>query len=117
MVYRKGELSKTMVDRGWPHQVAVPADRCSGKFFNIHRAFCAGLSLCERGHSVQHEGISYRVFCFAEPEHARAFLEAFDGVPFYPEDRGRGPNWMRWNRPAGDVRRLTKERAKPRARR
>jgi len=25
MVYRKGELSKAMIDRQWPHQVALPA--------------------------------------------------------------------------------------------
>jgi hypothetical protein len=25
MVYRKGELSPARVDRGWPHQIALPA--------------------------------------------------------------------------------------------
>jgi hypothetical protein len=25
MLYRKGELSPASVDRGWPHQVALPA--------------------------------------------------------------------------------------------
>lgn len=103
--YRKGELSPAAVDRGWPYQVAIPADRCAGKFFLEHAAFCAGLSLCYRGHSV-HDGVtSYRVFCFADHDHATAFREAFGGVPFYPEDRGRGVNWMRWDRPPGDVRR------------
>ncbi len=106
MVHRKGELTPAGVDRGWPHQVAVPEERCAGKFFDQHNAFCADLSRCHRGHSV-HDGVKpYRVFCFADPDHARAFLEAFDGVPFYPEDRGRGVNWMRWNRPLGDVRRV-----------
>lgn len=28
MVYRKGELSPAAVDRGWPHQVALPASAC-----------------------------------------------------------------------------------------
>ena len=37
MVYRKGELSKSMVDRRWPHQVALPACRCLGhKYLAIH---------------------------------------------------------------------------------
>ena len=30
MMYRKGELSATMIDRDWPHQVALPAYRCLG---------------------------------------------------------------------------------------
>jgi hypothetical protein len=30
MVYRKGELSKAMIDRQWPHQVALLAFRCGG---------------------------------------------------------------------------------------
>jgi len=28
---RKGELSRGMVDRGWPHQIALPADQAMGK--------------------------------------------------------------------------------------
>lgn len=108
MSRRRGELSPTAVDLGWPHQVAVPSDRCSGKHYDIHKAFCADLSLCERGHSVCHGSTHYRVFCFADPEHARMFREAFDGVPFYPEDRGKGLRWMMWDRPPGDVRRVRK---------
>ena len=46
MVYRKGELSKAAIDRGWPHQVALVADRCSGHNYVIIRHFCEGLSLC-----------------------------------------------------------------------
>jgi hypothetical protein len=30
MVYRKGELSKGMIDREWPHQVTVRAECCIG---------------------------------------------------------------------------------------
>jgi hypothetical protein len=69
---RKGELSPAAVDIGWPHQVAIPEDRCTGKHFDLHRAFCKGLSLCDRGHGVRHEDVSYRVFCFKEPEDDRA---------------------------------------------
>jgi hypothetical protein len=28
MTYRKGELSPAMIDRGWPHQVGLPASAC-----------------------------------------------------------------------------------------
>jgi hypothetical protein len=30
VVYRKGELSKGTIDRDWPHQVALSAERCLG---------------------------------------------------------------------------------------
>jgi hypothetical protein len=56
MIYRKGELSPAMVDRGWPYQVALSADACKGGAYKAIHAFCTGLSLCPRGHSVFHEG-------------------------------------------------------------
>lgn len=103
MGYLKGELSPAALDRGLPHQVAIPASRCAGRHFDDHKAFCADLSLCHRHHSVHDSRESFRVFCFADEAHARAFLEQFNGVPFYPEDRGNGENWMQWDRPPGDV--------------
>ena len=108
MTNRKGELSPAAVDRGWPHQVALPEDRCTGKQFDNHRTFCRDLSLCVRGHSVRHNDISYRVFCFGTAQDATLFSETFGGVPFYPEDRGRGARWMVWNRPLHDIRRPSK---------
>jgi hypothetical protein len=30
MTRRKGELSKSTIDREWPHQVALRADECTG---------------------------------------------------------------------------------------
>src|SRR5262249_39415738 len=56
MVYRKGDLSKAMMDRDWPHQ--VDAYRCMGhEYLTIH-IFCQaeGLSLCSRRHSYRRGG-------------------------------------------------------------
>jgi len=53
MVYRKGELSKAMMDRDWPHQVALPVYRCLGhEYLTIH-IFCQAerLSICRRRHA------------------------------------------------------------------
>ena len=108
MTRRRGELDSSGVDRDWPHQVAIQSHLCTGRQFNEHRDFCKNLSLCPRGHSVLDGDVSYRVFCFADADHAAKFKERFDGVPFYPEDRGKGARWMRWNRPDGDVRRPIK---------
>jgi hypothetical protein len=33
VVYRRGELSKHTIDRDWPHQVALPAYRCTRETF------------------------------------------------------------------------------------
>jgi hypothetical protein len=53
VVYRKGELSKGTMDRQWPHQVALPAARCSGHNYVTVRLFCEDLSLCPRTHSFR----------------------------------------------------------------
>jgi hypothetical protein len=55
VVYRKGELSKGMMDREWPHQVALPASGCSGHNYVTIRLFCEGLSLCPRTHSFRRD--------------------------------------------------------------
>jgi hypothetical protein len=89
MVYRNGELSKSQVDKGWPHQVALPEDRCSFKNYEIHAAFNKGLSLCARGHSVNFDGIWYRVFCYSLKDDAEAFLARFGGEWFDPDQRGK----------------------------
>jgi len=100
MVRRKGELSPAGIDRGWPHQVALPADECRGTHFRTLHAFCIGLSLCPRGHSVFHDDRWWQVFCFAEGADADAFRARFGGERFDPAQRGRGRNWARWHKPA-----------------
>jgi hypothetical protein len=98
MVYRKGELSPAGVDRGWPYQVALSEDKCGYKNYEIQAAFNKGLSICARGHSVSYDGVWYRVFCYSIKEDAEAFLARFGGEWFDPREKGKGTNWMRWNK-------------------
>ncbi len=98
MVYRKGELSPAMIDRGWPHQVALPARASLNGGYKIIHEFCAGLSLCARGHSVVYEGEWYNVYCFADPGDAQKFLQRFGGEPFDPAQRGKGSRWAQWRK-------------------
>ena len=100
MVRRKGELTAAAIDRGWPHQVAVPADECRGSPGRFMDAFCLDLSVCERDHSVFHEDKWWIVYCFADPVHAEKFRVRFGGERFDPKDRGRGSNWARWYKTA-----------------
>src|SRR5262245_34045543 len=90
MVYRKGELSKSMIDRDWPHQVALPADRCKGSNYTTVHRFCEGLSLCPRGHCFRRGNVDFVVFCFAVRADAELFQARFDGELVDPASR---PKW------------------------
>ena len=98
MVYRKGELSPAAVDRGWPHQVALPASVSEGCGYKIVHDFCKDLSLCPRGHAVFHDGRWFNVYCFAAAADAETFLQRFGGERFDPRRRGKGSNWMKWKK-------------------
>jgi hypothetical protein len=89
---RKGELSAAAIDRGWPHQVAVPAIDGRGSHGRFMNAFCLDLSVCERQHSVCNEDKWWFVYCFANAEHAEKFRIRFGGERFDPKERGRGSN-------------------------
>jgi hypothetical protein len=91
VVYRKGELSKGMIDRQWPHQVALPACRCTGHNYVTIRLFCEGLSLCPLGHCFRRDTTDFNVFCFAQREDAQAFQVRFGGEFIDPKDRPRWP--------------------------
>ena len=92
MVYRKGELSKGTIDREWPHQVALRADRCTGPNYVTIHLFCEELSLCVRGHFFYRDGIGMNVFCFAKRAHADRFQQRFGGEFVDPKDRPRWPS-------------------------
>ena len=95
VVYRKGELSKGTIDRDWPHQVALPAERCLGGNYVTIRLFCDGLSLCPRGHSFRRDDTDMNVFCFAERSHAEQFQQRFGGEFIDPKDRPKWPGSSR----------------------
>jgi hypothetical protein len=93
VIYRRGELSKGIIDRDWPHQVALPAHRCAGGSYVTIRLFCKGehLSPCDRGHSFYRDGTDFNVFCFAEGEHAEKFRARFGGEIIDPKNRPKWP--------------------------
>lgn len=79
MVRRKGELSKTMIDHGWPYQVALPERLSCREHWKPQHEFCAELSLCPRGHAFTRNSEWWNVRCFAEREHAEKFQRQFGG--------------------------------------
>jgi hypothetical protein len=95
VIYRRGELSKATIDRDWPHQVELPAYRCTGGNYVTIHLFYEGLSQCPRGHSFYRHGTDMNIFCFAEREHAEQFRERFGGEFMDPKDRPKWPGARR----------------------
>jgi hypothetical protein len=93
---RKGELSKSQIDRDFPYQIALPADECKGKYFEVIRATSAALGAAPSDHSVRQDDRDYVVFCFPNAANAKGFMNACGGEPFNPAGRGRGKSWFVW---------------------
>ena len=92
---RKGELSKHSLDHGWPHQVTMLADRCTGEQHTSIGEFCRGLSLAPRGHTYVEGGAYHNVYCFAVEVDALAFAARFGGRIVDPATR---PRWGKTRR-------------------
>ena len=98
MSRRKGELTPSAVDRGWPYQVILLAELSFGELGVAQAAFCKKLLRCDRGHSIFHEDRHYLVHCFAVRDHAEKFMAEYGGEWFDPRDRGKGLDWNKWYR-------------------
>lgn len=96
MSRRKGELTPSAIDRGWPYQVILLAELSAGKLGEVQADFCKKLLRCHRGHSIFHEDQHYNVHCFAVKAHAEAFMAEYGGEWFDPRDRGKGLDWNKW---------------------
>jgi hypothetical protein len=85
MSRRKGELTPSRIDREYPHQVEIEVPHMGlGNHLNEMHDFCR-----ERGFKVKGHGgrliasdrvIDVSYWCFATPEAADAFWQAFGGV-------------------------------------
>lgn len=91
MVYRKGELSTKTIDRDYPYQVALLAERTLGGEYIRARLFADGLSLAPRGHTFRRGDQLFNVWCFAEQTDAEAFASKFGGAIIAPKDRPKWP--------------------------
>ena len=88
MVYRKGEMTKSAIDRGWPHQVALPSPQVVRQFSEIMTC-CRSLSACVRGHWFRRDDVDFVVKCFAEEAQAATFAAQFGGEYMTPKTRPR----------------------------
>jgi hypothetical protein len=83
VTHRKGVISRSQLNRQWPHHVALPAEtlRGIGNSETVY-AFLKPLSIGPRPYRLRRGNLGFAVFCFAKPEDAQAFAERFGGEVF-----------------------------------
>jgi hypothetical protein len=79
---------------GGPNHVAIKAPLYEARQLEVDNFF--GRRLSKYDHYLNHGGQSYAVFSFKHKTDADQFMQAFDGEPFDPRDKGSGSNWMKW---------------------
>ncbi|MER8859106.1 MULTISPECIES: hypothetical protein [unclassified Mesorhizobium] len=93
-----------MIDRDWPHQVALPDDLCTDRNFTMIAKFCQERGLKHQTRHVQAiwpngKYETYRLHCFGDAASAEAFLDHFEGLMFDPRrDRENGKVRGVWRR-------------------
>jgi hypothetical protein len=92
MSRRKGEMSPSVRDQLFPHQIVFPAAEVRARYDEMI-ALRRALGGAERGHSVVIADDWHIVFCFPTAESAAAFSSRFGGAPFDPKRLGRGARW------------------------
>jgi hypothetical protein len=79
MTRARGQPSRRMIDRQYPHQVLVPAENVGGIKHDFVVVFHAQIDKPERAHSVFKDDRWHQIYCFAHATDARAFQAIFGG--------------------------------------
>jgi hypothetical protein len=80
MARREDEITRSRLRSGWPHHVALPAEKLRGpENSEIVHSAAAALSAARLTYHVRRDGLDYVVFGFAKREDAETFRERFGG--------------------------------------
>jgi hypothetical protein len=79
MTRARGQSSRTLLNREYPHQVLVLAQKVVGKALDKVIAFHAELGVPVKTHSIRKDDRWHLLYCFADPQHAARFQVEFGG--------------------------------------
>ena len=79
MTRTRGQLSRALLNREYPHQVLVRAKNVGGKALDKVSDFHVKLGVTRKSCSVRKDDARYLLFCFADREHAKLFQAMFGG--------------------------------------
>src|SRR5262245_25263609 len=79
MTRARGQSSRTVVDREFPHRVLVLAESIGGKALDRIIAFHEDRAIPQKSRSIRKDDAWYALYCFADPDHAKQFRVRFGG--------------------------------------
>ena len=79
MTHARGQASRSLLNREFPHRVFVHADNVRGHILNAVHLFHDNRGVPVKCHSLRQDDQWYAVYCFADREMAEAFSLLFGG--------------------------------------
>jgi len=82
MTRARGQSSRILLDREFPHQVLVLAKSVGGKILENVDAFHTARSIPTKKRSIRKDDLWWTLYCFAKRADAEAFRGVFGGEIF-----------------------------------
>ena len=79
MTHARGQASRSLLNREYPHRVLIPADAVRGQLQDEVHTFHDNRAVPVKTHSIRHGDEWYVVFCFADLRIAKEFQLLFGG--------------------------------------
>ena len=75
----RGQPSRRMIDRAYPHQVLVLSEKVQGKNLDVVILFHTQIDQPMKSRSLFKDDEWHTIYCFADPAHAGALQAMFGG--------------------------------------